>query len=76
MYKKMYESNLEAGTIKINSFYILKDNGDQIPRDSANTDYQEFLKWEAEGNTIGDPELNDHLKAKVDAGTLKIEDAD
>lgn len=73
MYKKMYESNLDGKTIRI-SDYILKDNGDQIPRDSANTDYQEFLKWEAEGNIIGDPELNDNLKAKVDAGTLKIED--
>ena len=55
MYKKMYESNLDGKTIRI-SDYILKDNGDQIPRDSANTDYQEFLKWEAEGNIIGDPE--------------------
>ena len=73
MYKKMYESNLDGKTIRI-SDYILKDNGDQIPRDSANTDYQEFLKWEAQGNIIGDPELNDNLKAKVDAGTLKIED--
>ena len=75
MYKKMYESNLDGKTIRI-SDYILKDNGDQIPKDPANTDYQEFLKWEAEGNTIGDPELNDNLKAKIDAGTLKIEDAD
>ena len=73
MYKKMYESNLDGKTIRV-SDYILKDNGDQIPRDSANTDYQEFLKCEAEGNIIGDPELNDNLKAKVDAGTLKIED--
>ena len=74
MYKKMYEPNSELGIIKVNTFYILKDNGDQIPRDSDNSDYQDFLEWEAQGNTIGDPELNDHLKAKVDAGTLKIED--
>ena len=74
MYKKMYESNLEGKTIRI-SDYILKDNGDQIPKDPANVDYQEFLKWEAEGNTIGDPELNDNLKAKIDAGTLTIKDA-
>ena len=74
MYKKMYEPDLDGKTIRISN-YILKDNGDQIPKDPANTDYQEFLKWEAEGNTIGDPELNDNLKAKVDAGTLKIEDA-
>ena len=74
MYKKMYEPDLDGKTIRISN-YILKDNGDQIPKDPANTDYQEFLKWESEGNTIGDPELNDNLKAKVDAGTLKIEDA-
>ena len=33
---------------------ILRDNGDSssttIPFDPANTDYQEFLKWLAEGN--------------------------
>ena len=75
MYKKMYEPDLDGKTIRI-SDYILKDNGDQIPKDPANTDYQEFLKWEAEGNTIGDPELNDNLKAKIDAGTLKIEEAE
>tara|TARA_Y100000004_G_C8670355_1_gene309004 strand:- start:30 stop:257 length:228 start_codon:yes stop_codon:yes gene_type:complete len=75
MYKKMYESNIKAGTIVISN-YILKDNGDQIPRDLANTDYQEFLKWEAEGNTIGDAELNDVLQAMVDAGTLTIQDPD
>ena len=75
MYKKMYESNLDGKTIRI-SDYILKDNGDQIPKDPANTDYQEFLKWEAEGNTIGDPELDDNLKEKIDAGTLKIEEAE
>ena len=74
MYKKMYEPDLDGKTIRI-SDYILKDNGDQIPKDPANTDYQEFLKWEAEGNTIGDPELHDNLKAKIDAGTLTIKDA-
>ena len=73
MYKKIYLPNSEAGTITI-STYILKDNGDQIPKDPANTDYQEFLKWEAEGNTIGDAELNDALQAKVKAGTLKVVD--
>ena len=33
-------------------------------------------KWEEEGNTIGDPELDDNLKEKIDAGTLKIEEAE
>jgi len=74
MYKKMYIPNSVTGEITINPTYILKDNGDQIPRDPANTDYQEFLKWEAEGNTIGDAELNDALQAKVKAGTLKVVD--
>ena len=69
----MYEPDLDGKTIRI-SDYILKDNGDQIPRDPANTDYQEFLKWEAKGNTIGDAELNDALQAKVKAGTLKVVD--
>jgi len=75
MYKKMYESNLDGKTIRI-SDYILKDNGDQIPKDPINADYQEFLKWQAEGNTISDAVLNDILQAKVDDGTLTIEDAD
>tara|TARA_B100000963_G_scaffold357437_1_gene379633 strand:+ start:985 stop:1212 length:228 start_codon:yes stop_codon:yes gene_type:complete len=75
MYKKMYEKNLDGKTIRI-SDYILKDNGDQIPKDPTNADYQDFLKWQEEGNTISDAVLNDILQAKVDDGTLTIEDAD
>lgn len=30
---------------------IKLDNKTQIPLDLANTDYQEYLKWVAEGNT-------------------------
>ena len=75
MYKKMYEPNLDGKTIRI-SDYILKDNGDQIPKDLTNADYQEFLKWQEEGNTISDAVLNDILQAKVDDGTLTIEEAD
>ena len=33
---------------KINS--VLRDGKDSIPFDPANTDYQEYLKWVAEGN--------------------------
>jgi len=29
---------------------ILRDGKDSIPFDPANTDYQEYLKWIAEGN--------------------------
>ena len=30
---------------------VLKDNKTSIPLDDQNTDYQEYLKWVAAGNT-------------------------
>tara|TARA_B100000927_G_scaffold283743_1_gene271838 strand:+ start:1116 stop:1283 length:168 start_codon:yes stop_codon:yes gene_type:complete len=30
---------------------LRKEDNAQIPFDEANTDYQEYLKWVAEGNT-------------------------
>lgn len=37
-------------------FIIRKEDGAWIPKDEANTDYQEFLKWKADG---GVPEKAD-----------------
>ena len=39
-------TNKEANTI------LNKTTGSYIPKDAANTDYQEYLEWVAEGNTI------------------------
>jgi hypothetical protein len=30
---------------------VLRNGADSIPLDEANTDYQAYLKWVAEGNT-------------------------
>ena len=32
-------------------FILRKEDGAWIPKDSANLDYQEYLKWVEEGNT-------------------------
>ena len=46
-YKKLRDID---GTITNNYIKRLSDNA-LIPADNANTDYQEYLKWLAEGNT-------------------------
>ena len=43
-----YKIIIDAVTNK--EFCILKDDSVSIPFDPANTDYQEYLKWVAEGN--------------------------
>jgi hypothetical protein len=47
IYKKIkYDNNVENSNI----IYRVTDNA-YIPTDPANTDYQAYLKWVAEGNT-------------------------
>lgn len=46
----MYKLNFNPLTQQTNSVYRLSDMA-IIPFDPANTDYQEYLAWVAEGNT-------------------------
>jgi hypothetical protein len=46
----MYKLHKSFTENEVNSIQRLSDNA-FIPFDPANTDYQEYLKWLAEGNT-------------------------
>jgi hypothetical protein len=49
----MYKLHKNIRTGEINCVFRTDENGNTwcIPFDPANTDYQEYLKWVAEGNT-------------------------
>ena len=49
MYKLSPKTNTPAGLIDAEVVQRLSDNA-FIPLDPANTDYQKYLKWVAEGN--------------------------
>lgn len=46
----MYKLSIQPDTKQVNCVIRLSDNA-FIPFDPANTDYQAYLKWVAEGNT-------------------------
>lgn len=46
----MYKKVKDANGIEVNIIKRISDST-AIPMDEANTDYQEYLKWVAEGNT-------------------------
>ena len=54
-----YKLNIDHRTEQVMS--VCKDDNYGIPFDSGNADYQEFLDWLNEGNTITDNEIPAHV---------------
>lgn len=50
MYKLLPQQKTPNGLVDANAILRIADNA-YIPFDPANTDYQAYLKWVAEGNT-------------------------
>jgi hypothetical protein len=50
MYKLLPQQQTPSGLVDANIIMRISDNA-CIPFDPANTDYQAYLKWVAEGNT-------------------------
>jgi hypothetical protein len=46
---KLWQTQYTDGSVKVETVIRLADNA-FIPFNPANTDYQEYLKWLAEGN--------------------------
>lgn len=44
---------------RFENIIIKTDEGKFIPVDVKNTDYQEYLKWVAEGNTLQEADSNE-----------------
>jgi hypothetical protein len=58
-----YKLNIDHRTEQVMS--VCKDDNYGIPFDSGNADYQEFLDWLNEGNTITDKEIPEHVLAEA-----------
>ena len=48
---KLLGNDLDVMGGKPIEFILRKEDNAYIPKDEANTDYQEYLEWVAEGNT-------------------------
>jgi hypothetical protein len=59
MYKLLRRYNPD-GSVNPTSIGVVKDGYITIPFDSANVDYQEYLKWVAEGNEPAPPDEPDN----------------